>query len=465
MAVSSKSLTPQSTGSYEILDYAGVNMFALTCAVLSIVAFIFMPWAGREMSLNGARIMSDVMYDAVTTKGTLLILLLPLTALVAGGLALWGMVQPDRGKLVARLIPVTGGVGLIYYVAVFAGVVDSPVYDRGPGLGFWVGLVCLVAFILQLVLVQPRVHQRVQGGTKTLGSLMPVLPQGIVPYLFLAAPLALYFFWIIGPTIYSFYLSLTRWEGLGQPEFIGLANYQRLFGIGRRADRDFQMALINNARWLVVFITVPTTMGLGLAMVFNSDMRGSRWYKISFYAPLILSLPVIGLVWLWLYNPQLGLINSLLRNLGMANPPGWIADRDIAIWCVIAAAIWRQVGYVMVLYLAGLKNVDPTLIDAAMVDGAGGWPLFRRVIFPLLAPVTTIIIVISIIDSLRAFDLVQVMTRGNQNTEVLANMMYMEAFNNYNMGYGAAIAVVLFGISLIFIGFYLSRVIKDELEY
>jgi multiple sugar transport system permease protein len=119
----------------------------------------------------------------------------------------------------------------------------------------------------------------------------------------------------------------------------------------------------------------------------------------------------------------------------------------------------------MVLYLAGLKNIDPSMVDAAMVDGANRWQMFRYVIFPLLAPVTTIVIVISIIDSLRAFDLVAIMTRGGQDTQVLANFMYIEAFNNYRMGYGGAIAVVLFGLSLIFIIFYLSRVVRDEMEY
>lgn len=281
------------------------------------------------------------------------------------------------------------------------------------------------------------------------------------PYLFLALPLALYFVWIIAPTVYSIYLSMTDWDGVtAVPNFLGFANYQRLF-----TDRTFNEALVNNVRWLAVFITVPTTLGLGLALIFNQEMRGGRWYKISFYSPLVLSLPVIGLIWAWVYQPRAGLINSLLMGIGVQNPPGWLADRDLAIWCIIAAAAWRQVGYVMVLYLAGLKNVDPTLVEAAIVDGANRRQLFRHVILPLLAPVTTIVVVISIIDSLRAFDLVSIMTAGNQRTQVLANYMYIQAFNNYKMGYGAAIAVILFLISLIFIGFYLWRTIRDELEY
>ena len=119
----------------------------------------------------------------------------------------------------------------------------------------------------------------------------------------------------------------------------------------------------------------------------------------------------------------------------------------------------------MVLYLAGLKGLDMTLLDASQVDGCSRWQTFRHVIFPLLAPITTIVVVISIIDSLRAFDLVSIMTRGGQSTQVLANFMYMEAFNNYRMGYGAAIAVILFAISLVFIIIYLMMQAKNELEY
>lgn len=316
-------------------------------------------------------------------------------------------------------------------------------------------------------------------------------PTNWTPYMFLAVPLIIYFMWIIGPTFYTIYLSFTSWGGVDPyPTLHGVDNdnsifynYDRLFHTPAETienlqegddifraladDRDFGTALRNNLRWLLVFITVPTTIGLGLAMIFNNDMRGSRIFKVSFYSPLVLSYPVIGLIWLWVFNPELGLLNSALAGLGVPDRdlPGWISDRSLAIWAIIIPAVWRQCGYVMILYLAGLKNIDPTLVDAARVDGANRWVLFRRVILPLLAPITTIIIVISIIDSLRSFDLVQVMTRGNNGTEVLANFMYMEAFNNYQMGYGAAIAVVLFAISLVFIGFYLQRTFKNELEY
>ncbi|NDJ76631.1 MAG: sugar ABC transporter permease [Chloroflexi bacterium] len=286
----------------------------------------------------------------------------------------------------------------------------------------------------------------------------------MVPYLFLLLPLAIYLVWIIAPTGYTFYLSLTRWAGANEsPSYIGFDHYEHLFG-----NRVFREALGNNVRWLIIFITVPTTLGLAMALIFNTEIRGGRWFKVSFYSPLVLSGPVIALVWLWLYHPDKGLLNSLLDGLGVINindnPPGWHSDSDVAIYCIIAAAAWRQVGYVMVLYLAGLKNIDPAMIDAGLVDGANRVQLFRHIIFPLLAPVTTIIVVISIIDSLRAFDLVQIMTQGNNGTEVLANLMYQK-FKDYEMGYAASVAVVLFSISIVFIGTYLWRTLKDELEY
>jgi ABC-type sugar transport system permease subunit len=230
------------------------------------------------------------------------------------------------------------------------------------------------------------------------------------------------------------------------------------------ADPLFREAVANNVRWLLVFVTVPVMLGLGLALAFSAARRGLSGLRAGFYAPLAFSFPVIGLIWAWLYNPRLGLINGLLTALGVGSPPGWLADPQLAVWCIIAAAAWRQVGYVMLLYLAGLRTVDPSLLDAAEVDGAGRWRLLRDVLLPLLAPVTTLVLVIAVIDSLRAFDLVQVMTRGGQGTQVLATLMYQEAFTNYRLGYGAAIAVVLFALSAVFVGVYLARVMRGELD-
>ena len=443
-------------------DFNAAMLVALLCCVIALFAFLFMPWMGVHLTDNGARLFSDYVYNAANSRPVPLIWIVPIILTAATGFALWGVLDPDKGRIASPVVALFGAIGLVYFIEAFNG--PAPVGSNPkliPGLGFWVVLGCCLGMILQLALAWPPINNALERLSRRLPKSEKGISPKLIPYLFLLPALALYLVWIIGPTFYTMYLSLTNWDGVSTPKMVGMANYIRLF----TKDKLFIESLINNLRWLLVFITIPTTMGLGMAMIFNQEMKGGRFYKVSFYAPLVLSLPVIGLIWSWVYNPRLGLINNFLFLLGLKIVPGWLGDRGLAIWCVIAAAVWRQVGYVMVLYLAGLKNIDPSFIDAARVDGADRWNLFRHVVFPLLAPVTTIIVVISIIDSLRSFDLVSIMTRGGQSTQVLANFMYIEAFNNYRMGYGAAIAVVLFAISLVFIGFYLSRVVRDELEY
>ena len=293
------------------------------------------------------------------------------------------------------------------------------------------------------------------SGSKTLTKL--------TPWLFLIVPLIIYLIWVIGPMFYTFYLSLTNWDGISTPDFINFRNYERLF-----RDPVFKISLQNNLKWIISFITVPVVAGLGLAMALNRAIPGAKLFKASYYSPMVLSLVVCGLIWGWMYQPANGLINEALRAIGLDSlTQGWLSDTDLVMWSIIFVAIWRQVGYVMVLYLAGLQGVDPGLIDASKVDGCNAWQTFRNVIFPLLAPVTVIVVTISIIDSLRAFDLVSVMTRGGpyNSSSVLANFMYIEAFNNYKMGYGAAISVILFLISLVFIFIYLYRTLQTEMEY
>lgn len=437
-------------------DFTQSSALALISAVVILFVFIFLPWYGSSLTENGARILSDLLYGTPGAKIAPFLWTIPLASL--GGLAfgLLGVLNSERSRLASFFALAFGIVGLVYFLFnVGSPLLADPFYQ--PGLGFWLALIGVVGLVIQILLAFLPAGRAL--GPATGFSIR--VPEKLIPYLFLAAPLALYLAWIILPTFYTMFLSLTNWDGISAPRLIGFANFKRLF----TQDKIFIEALLNNLKWLLVFITIPTTLGLGMAMLFNSEMPGSRFYKVSFYSPLVLSLTVIGLIWAWAYNPQMGLINSFLRIVGFKDPPGWLGERGLAIWAVIIAAVWRQVGYVMVLYLAGLKNIDPTYLDAAQVDGANRWQTFTKVIFPLLAPVTTIVIVISIIDSLRAFDLIAIMTRGGQSTQVLANFMYMEAFNNYRMGYGAAVAVVLFAISLVFIGFYLSRVVKDELEY
>ena len=295
----------------------------------------------------------------------------------------------------------------------------------------------------------------------------------ITPWLFLAVPLLLYFFWVIGPALYTMYLSLTEWDGLSKPVFIGIDNFRVLFD-----DSVFVTSLINNVKWLLIFLLLPVVLGLSLAMILNKEIRGEKFFKAAIYSPMILSPAVIGLLWSWIYDPAGGLLNATLSAVGVkgmvaavlglskgANP-GWLSDPNLVLYCVIFAAAWRHTGYVMILYLTGLKGIPAEVLEAAKVDGANGWRLFLNILFPLLKPSTIIVVVVTIIESLRAFDMVNIMTQGGpfNSSNVLANFMYIEAFKNYRMGYGAAIAVVLFVIMFGFIVVYLREVVKSEYE-
>lgn len=284
----------------------------------------------------------------------------------------------------------------------------------------------------------------------------------LTPLFFLILPLLLYGVWVIGPMFYSVWMSFTNSDGLSRQDWVGLANYQRLLD-----DDIFWTSFFNNVRWLVAYITIPIVAGLGLALLLNNDLPGTRFFKAGFFSPMVVSTVVIGIIWSWMYQPY-GLFNELLSRLGREGMPiGFLADPDLVTWAIIAAGLWRQVGYVMLLYLAGLNGVDKTLVEASRVDGASTVRSFRDIVLPQLQPVTVIIVVISVIDALRSFDLVNIMTRGGpyNQSNVLAQMMYIEAFNNYNMGYGAAIATILALISMVFIFTYLRRMIRTEMEY
>jgi multiple sugar transport system permease protein len=432
-------------------DFALANLAGLACGGLLLAAFVGLPWLGRDLAANGARLLADAAFGAPRQPGSVGLWPLPLIALAAVGLALRGLAAPESARTTSLGLAALGLAGLASVLISAGGV------SVAAGLGQWLALGAAGGMVAQAALARPALSDWLSRWRRR-----QAVPPRLLPYLFLAPGLALYLLWVAGPALYTLGLSLTDWDGLGAAHWVGWRNYRQLL-----ADPLFREALGNNLRWLGVFVAVPTVLGLGLALLLNARRRAARpagALAAGFYTPLALSLPVVGLLWAWLYNPRLGLVNGLLAVLGVEAAPGWLGDRQMAIWCIIAAGAWRQASYVMLLYLAGLQTIDPRLVDAAVVDGAGGRQLLSRVLLPLLGPTTGIVLVIAIIDSLRAFDLVAVMTRGGQGTQVLATWMYLEAFGNYRMGYGAAIAVVLFAASALGVGAYLAHVLRHEAE-
>lgn len=280
-----------------------------------------------------------------------------------------------------------------------------------------------------------------------------------VVWAFLLIPLAVEVAWVFWPAFNSFQLSLTKWQGVGAAEFIGFKNYTDLAD-----DPIFQTALKNNAIWVILFGGLSVIGGLTLAVLLNKPRRGVGIYRSAIYLPMVFSLAVTGLFWRVMYAPD-GPITSFMETLGieaLAKP--WLADPDLALFGVLIAAVWRQVGYIMVLYLAGLKSCDPALEEAASVDGATRWQRFWHIVMPQLKGVNTVVFAVTVIDSLRTFDIVWAMTRGGpyDSSQLLSTYMFQQGFTVVNLGYGSAIAVIIFLLAIVFIITYLARAARGE---
>ena len=279
------------------------------------------------------------------------------------------------------------------------------------------------------------------------------------PWLFLAPAILFFLFYVIFPIFQSFSISLYDWDGLGDAEFIGLGNYEELFD-----DSAFEVSLWNNLRWLILYLlAIPA--GLFIALFLNQTVVGIRLYKSLFFFPFVISQVVVGLVFTWFYDPTFGLLNSFLGAFGIP-VVNVLGDPTLATYGIIAAGLWPQTAYCMILYLTGLNAVDPEQIEAGRLDGAKGWRMLWYIIIPQLKPATFIAFVVTIIGALRSFDLISIMTNGGPfgRTRVLSFYMFEKALSEYGfrMGYGAAIAVVLFLIMLFFIAYFLYSMWKEE---
>ena len=279
----------------------------------------------------------------------------------------------------------------------------------------------------------------------------------LAPVYFLAPAVILFSLFVLWPVVQSIWISFHKWSGFGEMVWIGLANYQELFG-----DADFHTAFANNMRWLLLMLMAPLA-GLFLALFLNQNVRGIRMIKSLFFFPFVINLVVIGLIFSWFYNPDLGLLAELLRLVGM-EPIPVLADENLATYGIIIANLWPQTAYAMILFLTGLTSMNSQVLEAGRIDGAAGWTMLWNVVLPQLRGAAFFAVVVTVIGALRSFDLIAIMTAGGPwgSSNVLAYMMYQESLFNFRMGYGASIAVILFLIMTVFIGFFLRTVVKNE---
>ncbi|MBI0295350.1 sugar ABC transporter permease [Streptomyces sp. PRKS01-29] len=275
---------------------------------------------------------------------------------------------------------------------------------------------------------------------------------------FLLVPLLAESLWVFWPALQGFYLALTKWDGVSAPEFVGLGNFAEM-----AHDEVFRTAAVDTVLWLVLFGGLSALLGLGAALFLQQERRGVGFYRAALFLPVVFSLVATALVWQAIYQPD-GVLNRLLESVGLDGlRHAWLADQDTALYAVIVPALWRQVGYVMVLYLAGLKGIDPALYEAATVDGAGRRQRFRYVTLPQLRGVNAVVLSVIVIDSLRSFDVVWSLTRGGpyHSSELLSTYMYSTAFQSLRLGYGSALAVVIFVLAFGVIASYLVRAFRE----
>ena len=283
----------------------------------------------------------------------------------------------------------------------------------------------------------------------------------LAPAMFIAPGGLMFLIYVVMPIFRSISISFYHWDGMGAMKWAGFANYLELW-----SDPAFVVSLENNVIWLVLYMfAVPA--GLFIAIFLNQTVRGIRIYKSLFFFPFVISQVVVGLIFSWFYAPDFGLffkLTQMLTGKGIAI----LANETYATYGIIIAGLWPQIAYCMILYLTGLNNVAPEQVEAARLDGAKGWRMLWYVILPQLRPATFIAVVVTVIGALRSFDLVSIMTQGGPygSTRVLSYYMYEEALSEYGyrMGYGAAIAVVLFLIMMVFISGFIWKMYRDETE-
>jgi multiple sugar transport system permease protein len=287
--------------------------------------------------------------------------------------------------------------------------------------------------------------RRVSGTDRTVVTLMVAVPTFIVVSL------------VVLPALATVALSFARWTGIGglsTIQWIGTENYKNVF----TNYPPFQPAIEHNLLWLAVFFFLATPFGMFLAVLLDKDIKGGRFYQTALYLPVVLSLALVAFIWQLFYSRDQGLINGVF-----GTTVDWYGDSSVNIWAVMVAASWRHVGYIMLLYLAGLKGVDPSLREAAAMDGASQVRTFFQVVFPVLRPINIIVVMITVIEALRAFDIVWVVNKGRNGLELISALVTQNVVGEASrIGFGSALATIMLVISLFFVSAYVVTVMRED---
>jgi len=258
---------------------------------------------------------------------------------------------------------------------------------------------------------------------------------------FLLPSLLLFMVFVGLPVLASMYISFQRWDIFTSPQFVGLANYLSLL-----RDPIFHKVLGNTSLFVAGTVLVQMALGLGLALLLNGRIPAQGFFRVLYFLPVVSPPVAVALVWAWIFNENFGLLNSLLSGLGVHNLPRWMASTQWALPALMIVSIWQNIGYSMVLFLAGLQNIPTEIYEAGALEGAIGWKRLRHLTLPLISPTTFFVLTISVIFSFQVFDLAFIMTDGGPSnaTNTVVFYIYQNAFRFYRMGYASAVAWILF---------------------
>jgi multiple sugar transport system permease protein len=282
-----------------------------------------------------------------------------------------------------------------------------------------------------------------------------------IGYLFILPSFVLLLTFVVIPIIWSFVLTFQKWSILSPGSWVGLKNYVKLF----TRDVDYWNAFRNTAVFAVIKVPLSIFLSLVVAVVMNRKFAGVNIFRSIFFLPVIVSTVAISVIWLWMYDRDYGLINYGLSLFGIKGPD-WLGNPDIALYSLVIVDVWKGIGYMMVIYLAGLQGISTEFYNAAKVDGASTWQLFWKITLPLIAPTTFFLAITSFIGSLQVYTIVYAMTDGGplKATEVVAWLIWKVAFQQHNMGYAAAQSFMLFAV-IFAVTLFQVRYMNKKLSY
>ncbi len=270
--------------------------------------------------------------------------------------------------------------------------------------------------------------------------------EAISGYLFISPWLIGFLLFTVGPMLFSLYISFTRWNIVGDPKWVGLANYERIF----TADKDFRQALLVTFSYAAIYLPLATIVGLAMAMALHLKLKGVGVFRTMLYLPYVVPSIAATLVWVWVLNGRFGLVNTVLAWVGI-DGPNWFGDPRTALYGIVMIGLWG-VGGSAVIYLAGLQNIPEHLYEAALVDGATEWQKFRFITIPMLSPTIFYLLIMGLIGVFQTFTSSFVATGGGPMKSTFFYMLYIynKAWESLRMGYASALAWVLFAIILAF---------------